>query len=124
MQRCNSPRRAGSSPQNHTVSQRSTGIQGFREDQLRTNFMHALTHQTFSRAVGSNQRGLHYSRECSGVLLCASSVPAPATRGLCEAKAFKTYVSGIISTCSKSEGLLHTRVVLVVGCGTDGGMDY
>jgi len=41
----------------------------------------------------------------------------------CEAKAFKNYRSGIISTCAASEGL-HNHVIVVVGFGTEGGMDY
>ena len=39
----------------------------------------------------------------------------------CEAKAFKNYKSGIITTC---DGGLHNHVVLIVGYGVENGVKY
>ncbi len=66
--------------------------------------------------------GAHGPVENTSMLAAVAQAPVVAEID-CEAKAFKNYVSGIISTCSKSEGL-HNHVVLVVGYGTDREMDY
>lgn len=58
--------------------------------------------------------------ENTTVIAAVSKAPVVALVD-CEAKAFKNYKSGIISTCDSG---LHNHVVLIVGFGEENGMKY
>ena len=62
----------------------------------------------------------HGPIENTTIIAAVSQAPVVALVD-CEAKAFKNYKSGIISTCTEG---LHNHVVVIVGYGEENGMKY